>query len=169
MSNEVSRAQVIEATLAGLRQSPPILAGLVGAIPADKLHVRRGEGVWTIAEHVAHLADVQPMLAGRVQRILNEDTPEFVPFFPGEEEADPAPSMSMDQALAAFAEGRQSILRLLDGLDEQAWSRQAQHPEYERYSLGILVRHILMHDHWHMYRVEELWLTRDAYLTRLEG
>jgi hypothetical protein len=26
-----------------------------------------------------------------------------------------------------------------------------------------------MHDHWHMFRMEELWLTRDAYLTRLEG
>jgi len=30
--------------------------------------------------------------------------------------------------------------------------------------LGGLERHILMHDHWHMYRMEELWLTRDAYL-----
>jgi hypothetical protein len=25
-----------------------------------------------------------------------------------------------------------------------------------------------MHDYWHMYRMEELWLARDAYLTRLD-
>jgi hypothetical protein len=25
-----------------------------------------------------------------------------------------------------------------------------------------------MHDFWHMYRIEELWLTRDGYLTKVE-
>lgn len=42
-------------------------------------------------------------------------------------------------------------------------------PEYALYSLFILARHILMHDHGHIYRMEERWLTRDAYLTKLEG
>ena len=49
------------------------------------------------------------------------------------------------------------------------WEKTATHPEYEQYSLIILARHILMHDHWHMYRMEELWLTRDEYLTILTG
>jgi hypothetical protein len=26
---------------------------------------------------------------------------------------------------------------------------------------------MLMHDYWHMYRMEELWLTRNDYLTSL--
>jgi len=50
----------------------------------------------------------------------------------------------------------------------EASVKETSRPEYENYSLFILVRHILMHNHWHMYRMEELWLTRDAYLTKLE-
>ena len=53
--------------------------------------------------------------------------------------------------------------------DAGTWQKTATHPEYAQYSFYILVRHILMHDHWHMYRMEELWLTRDEYLTQLEG
>jgi hypothetical protein len=56
----------------------------------------------------------------------------------------------------------------LEAADGSTWQKTGIHPEYELYSLSILGRHILMHDFWHMYRIEELWLTRDAYLTKLE-
>lgn len=32
----------------------------------------------------------------------------------------------------------------------------------------VAEHNVLMHDYWHMYRMEELWITKDAYLTRLE-
>jgi hypothetical protein len=35
-------------------------------------------------------------------------------------------------------------------------------------SLCSLVRHILMHDYWHIYRIEELRLTKERYLTMLD-
>jgi hypothetical protein len=41
------------------------------------MNLRRGEGFWTVAEHVSHLAQVQPMLLDRFQRFINEDHPEF--------------------------------------------------------------------------------------------
>jgi hypothetical protein len=76
--------------------------------------------------------------------------------------------MSIDAALDQFARYRASQLLLLESADKTTWKKTASHPEYDHYSLYILTRHILMHDHWHMYRMEELWLTRDAYLTRLD-
>jgi uncharacterized damage-inducible protein DinB len=154
----------------GLRRTPNILSAFVKTIPENKLELRRSRGFWTIAEHISHLAQVQPMLLARLQRFMNEDHPEFVAYIPGEGSDGPATPLRMEitAALEQFADCRDNQLALLEGADRAALQKMAAHPEYEHYSLYILVRHILMHDFWHMYRMEELWLTRDAYLTRIE-
>ena len=153
-----------------LSRSAPILEGFLSSIPEDALHRRRGEGFWTIAEHANHLADVQPMLADRIRRFLDEDAPAFVPFVPADNEAEAAPpALDMPVAAAAFAAGRAAQVALLKEAAPPDWAKHGTHPEYTQYSLYILARHILMHDHWHMYRMEELWLTRDEYLTILSG
>jgi uncharacterized damage-inducible protein DinB len=155
--------------LDGLSRSGHILSEFVKTIPADKKNLRRGEGFWTIAEHVSHLAQVQPMLLERLQRFMDEERPEFVPYIPGDDEPETQPPpMEENVALESFAQHREKQLALLEKASEADWQKIAIHPEYELYSLYILVRHILMHDHWHMYRMEELWLARDAYLTKLE-
>jgi uncharacterized damage-inducible protein DinB len=155
--------------LDGLGRSGHILSEFVKTIPSDKMNLLRGEGFWTIGEHVCHLAQVQPMLLERLQRFMDEDRPEFVPYIPGDGETDARPvQMELDAALESFARHRKKQIALLEKADAAGWQKTATHPEYELYSLYILVRHILMHDHWHMYRMEELWLARDAYLTKLE-
>jgi uncharacterized damage-inducible protein DinB len=155
--------------LEGLRRTPGILSEFVKSIPEDKLDLRRGEGFWTIAEHVVHLAQVQPMLLDRFNRLMTEDHPEFTPYFPAEEEGGPviAERMSVVAALETFVQCRNQQHALLASASASIWQRTAVHPEYDRYSLYILARHTLMHDYWHMYRIEELWLTKDAYLTKL--
>lgn len=162
--------QDIPDLLEGLRRNPRILRAFVKTIPENKLDLRRGEGFWTIAEHLSHLAQVQPMLFDRFNRFMNEDHPEFVPFIPGKDGGQSGTPERMDIAavLQEFEEYRKKQLTLLETADDIIWRRTASHPEYDRYSLYILTRHVLMHDHWHMYRMEELWLTKDAFLTRLE-
>lgn len=152
-----------------LKRSPAILSHFVRTIPVEKLDLRRGEGFWTIAEHISHLAQVQPMLLQRMERFLDEESPEFIPYLPGDDATEPEtpPPMSPDAALSQFTDYRSRQLRLLEGARETDWHKEGIHPEYEAYTLSIMTRHLLMHDHWHMYRMEELWLTRDAYLTKL--
>jgi uncharacterized damage-inducible protein DinB len=161
--------QDIRDLLEGLKRTPKILSEFVKTIPEGKMDLRRGEGFWTVAEHVSHLVQVQPMLLDRCQRFINEDRPEFVPYIPasGKDEPDTPPRMNMTAALVQFAQYRNKQLELLESADDITWRKTATHPEYENYSLYILTRHTLMHDFWHMYRIEELWLTRDAYLTKL--
>ena len=143
-----------------------ILAYFINSIPKEQLFVQRRPGLWTIAEHVQHLADVQPMLLERIQRFEADDKPRFIPFVPDEEPDQPAPrSIDIDDALQRFDHVRLQQTDLLNRIDSTAWEKSASHPEYAQYNLYILIRHILMHDHWHMYRIEELWLTRDEYLT----
>ena len=161
--------QDIPDLLEGLRLSANILSAFVPTIPNDKMNLRRGDGCWTIAEHVSHLATVQPMLLERIQRFLDEDQPRFVPYIPGDDEPESLPpQLEAGPALERFSYSRDQQLALLEQVDVDDWQKKGSHPEYKHYSLYILVRHILMHDHWHMYRMEELWLTRDAYLTKLE-
>lgn len=162
--------QDIVELLEGLRRTPKILSAFVHSIPAEKRDLCRGEGFWTVSEHVSHLAQVQPMLLNRFQRFMDEEQPEFVPYLPGqgEEEAETPPLMEINTALEQFVHYRQRELLLLDQADEATWQKRAIHPEYEVYSLYIMTRHVLMHDYWHMYRMEELWLTGDAFLTRLD-
>lgn len=155
--------------LAGLANTPKILAAFVAEIPGELRQRRRGQGFWTIAEHLGHLAEVQPMLLERLRRFVAEERPAFVPFLP---ESDGPPTeqvcLAAEEALGRFTAVRRSQLELLFAVEEAIWERQGSHPEYDRYSLVILARHMLFHDYWHMYRMEELWLTKDAYLTRLE-
>lgn len=154
----------------GLKQAPSVLLDFIRTIPEEKLKLRRGDGFWTIAEHASHLAEVQPMLLTRLERFRDEPNPEFIPFLPGDGEDQPETPllMEMEVALKEFAVFRQKQVQLLEAADPAILEKTGVHPEYEQYSLPILARHILMHDYWHMYRMEELWLTRDAYLTRLE-
>ena len=156
--------------LEGLQRTPKILTAFVKSIPESKLDLRRGDTFWTIAEHISHLAQVQPMLLKRIEHFRDAEYPVFTPYIPGkgEDEPDTPALMSIAAALDQFAECRDRQLALLNKIDSITWKKTATHPEYESYSLYILTRHILMHDHWHMYRMEELWLTRDAFLTRLE-
>ena len=161
--------QDIPALMKGLEITGPILAEFVRSIPAEQMNRRRGEGFWTIAEHLSHLALVQAMLLERLQRFMSEAQPEFVPYLPGDDEPETQPpQLTADEALEVFARDRARQLELIAKADEAVWRKTAGHPEYELYSMHILVRHILMHDHWHMYRMEELWLTKDPYLTKLE-
>lgn len=153
--------------LDALRRTPAILSAFVRTIPGDKLDLRRGETFWTLAEHISHLARVQPMLLKRFEQFMNEEHPVFVPYIPGGVPEAPPP-MSVPDALAQFAQYRDRQLRLLEGAGSATWKRTGTHPEYEAYSLYILTRHALMHDYWHMYRMEELWLAKDAFLTALE-
>jgi len=158
-----------QALLDSLAQAVTILNEFVATIPAEKMDLRRGAGFWTINEHVSHLADVQPMLFERLQRFEAEEAPEFVPFIPDDDAVDASgpPNMPTVAALKQFAEFRQKQLDLLIKTADRTWLKTASHPEYAQYAFYILVRHILMHDHWHMYRMEELWLTHDQFLTEL--
>jgi uncharacterized damage-inducible protein DinB len=155
--------------LKGLRQTPKILSEFLKTIPKDKIYLRRGEDFWTIAEHIRHLAEVQPMLLERFQRFINEDHPEFIPYIPSDAKPESLshPHIDVTSAIEQFANYRDKEIVLLEDTDDIIWQKTGTHPEYEYYSFRILVRHVLLHDYWHMYRMEQLWLTRDEYLPKL--
>ena len=155
----------IEELLHGLEKSPGLLESLLLGIPGPLRRKRRIKGKWSIHEHACHIVDVQPMLIRRFEQFKNEENPVFQPYLPGQTvPADHLLEMDLEEKLSAFPGLRQELIHLVRGFSRAEWEKNGIHEEYERYTPRILLRHVLMHDFFHMYRIEELRLTRDAYL-----
>jgi uncharacterized damage-inducible protein DinB len=58
----MSRRHLLEA----LKLNPVILKDFVADIPEAALDRRRGEGYWTIYEHLLHLVETQEVILGRL-------------------------------------------------------------------------------------------------------
>jgi len=150
-----------------LKRSPIILKGLLKSIHSISYKEVLIPGKWTIHEHVCHLAEAHEMLNGRMKRFLEEDEPDFKPYFPDKEESSiPLIERNMDEMVTKFLSLRTEILAESEKLPGNFWSKQAKHPEYYLYTPLIMFRHMMMHDHLHMYRIEELWLTKSDFLKK---
>lgn len=146
-----------------------ILKRFVLLIPENNLHVRRGEGFWTVYEHVHHLALVQPMLFRRIRQFVKEEHPLIHAFTPNPEEdkKQDAPLKPVNELLESFASWRGKQVELIQSCSDDVWQRVGEHPEYDQYPFEVLISHILAHDGFHLYRVEELWLVKDQSLAKL--
>jgi len=148
-----------------LRSLPDVVEPWFRAIPENNLDRRRTAGAWTLREHLYHVAAVQAMLLDRMKRLRDEAHAVITPYFPQNEPALADRYPSVDAAFVEYRTRRAEQMTLLSGLSPDDWSRPAEHPEYELYNLGLVVHHLIFHEYWHLYRTEELWLTKDGYLS----
>ena len=148
-----------------LRNAPNILANLVKNIPADLLKKNRKNGKWCIHSHACHLAVSQPVLLDRFDKFIEQKQPEFRPYFPDKDFGESyLLTLDLEEHLKLFRLYRKNLVEKIDLVNNDFWDKKAIHPEYEIYTPYIMLRHIIMHDYLHMYRIEELWLTRPEYL-----
>jgi uncharacterized damage-inducible protein DinB len=156
-----------EKLIDALEMIPDILEQFVLQMTEERLHRKRGEGIWTVHEHLHHLALVQPVMFKRIRMFKNEEKPVIRPYIPGpEEEKERTVKRPVTELARTFREWRVKQVELARSCGPEAWEKTGEHPEYDQYSLEILLRHVLTHDGWHMYRMEEIWLAKDEVLTR---
>ena len=156
----------IEEILVCLEKSPLLLKNLVASIPRELLKKNRIPGKWNIHEHACHLVGVQPMFIERFRMFKQHQEPVFEVYIPGKTVQEDLMSMDLDDSLGRFEGYRDELIRQVKSMDKDLWQRHGRHDEYIEYTPYIMLRHILSHDHVHMYRIEELWLTRDEYLPK---
>ena len=147
--------------LSTLRSLPDIIGTYVSNIPEELLDRKRNEEAWTIREHIYHIAFVQEMLYSRLLKIKEEERPVITPYFPEEKEG--APYDSVQHAVSHYKAVRERQLALINQLAEADFQREAKHGEYISYNIPIIINHMIFHEYWHMYRLEEIWLTKDEY------
>ena len=159
---------LIDTKLKVLASAPDLLEDLLAEIPVGLLKEHRIKGKWSIHEHAVHLPEAQAMIIARFKRFQQEKNPVFIPYLPGDTVSDDyLIGLDLKTSLEKFSTGRKELVDLLNNFSEEEWRNEGQHPEYSRINPLLWLRHVMMHDHFHMYRIEELWLTTTAYLRKV--
>jgi hypothetical protein len=146
-----------------LERAPAIVVPLLQEVPQHVLKRRPAPGEWSIHEIACHLTDVHALFFTRLDLMLHADNPRITPYLPDQDETDPDRllNMDLDAAMASFARDRAALVERLKALTPAQWARTAQHPEYARYSVFIMLRHLALHDLMHSYDIEMLMLRPD--------
>jgi hypothetical protein len=151
-----------EAIITALENAPAIILPLVREVPEAVLKRRPQPGKWSAHEHACHLAEVHTLFFSRLERMLNETRPRLEPYDPAKAMAEDALlKIDLEEALERFSTERARLVELLKDLTEDDWLREAEHEEYDHYSVHIMLRHAALHDMLHAYRIEELLLKKD--------
>jgi hypothetical protein len=149
-----------------LAASADILEQFIGRIPEDRMERKRGDGIWTVQDHLHHLTLVQPVMYKRIRAFKLEESPRIHAYNPGpEEEKERSVKHPTAELVRTFREWRTKQVELARSCGLEVWARSGDHPEFDAYSLEIVLRHIWSHDGWHIYRMEQIWLAKDEALT----
>lgn len=153
--------------LIGLSNNKNILKQFISIIKENDIN-KRIKDFWTIYEHIDHLVVTQKMLLGRVQQFIVEENPVMKPYIPDEKPSVENNKKSARELVEEFIQLREMQIGIIKKAKRNVWQKEAIHPEYSKYSFEILIRHILLHDSFHMWRIEELWIEKEELIKELK-
>jgi hypothetical protein len=152
--------------LIGLTNNKNVLKHFISIIQEDDIQ-KRIKDYWTIYEHIDHLVITQKMLLGRIHQFIVEDKPIMKPYIPEEKpNIENANKPAMD-LVNEYIKLRDMQIALIKKTKRNVWKKEGIHPEYKKYSFEILLRHIILHDSFHMLRIEELWIEKEELIKEL--
>ena len=148
--------------IAALENAPGITVPLIREVPPQYLKRRPSPTKWSAYEHACHLsASDEPFLA-RLDLMLSAPAPSIGSILNSPEvESGALLSVDLDEALDRYVRERASLVKRLKELSVEDWQRTAEHEAFSHYSVWIMFRHLLTHEMFHAYRIEELLLKRD--------
>jgi len=155
-----------EIYIVSLKNNIDILKSFLGSMSPAEID-KRIKDYWTIYQHVEHLAESQKVLLHRMNLFLSEEKPVIQPYGPNGNDA--AARLPMQSHVEEFERLRNEQIVLIRNAGAEVWRKSGEHPEFKKYSFDILVRHALMHDGFHMWRMEELWIKKDDLILDLES
>jgi uncharacterized damage-inducible protein DinB len=109
---------------------------------------------WSVAEVVAHMAEIEVRFRARLRLILAEDNPTLSALDPDETAHDlarPLPAL-----VAAFAAERVATLVLLAGLEQRDWGRPLVHPADGPTRFREQVQALVTHDNDHLAQISSI-------------
>ena len=137
--------------------TPKKLARLVKGVPTAKLRKRPAPDKWSVAEILAHLADVEIVVGWRMRSILGAPGTPIQAF---DQDAwviaghyakrDPRKSIEQHRVV------REANLALLKSLSSDQWKHYGQHAERGQESIERIVGMIAGHDVNHLRQIERI-------------
>jgi DinB superfamily len=133
------------------------LARLVDGVSTARLRKRPAPEKWSVAEILAHLADVEIVVGWRMRSILGKPGTPVEAFDQDSwvtalhyEKRDPRKSIELHRAV------REANLALLKSLSAEQWKQYGQHAERGQESIEHIARMIAGHDINHMRQIENI-------------
>jgi len=133
------------------------LARLIKGIPTAKLRKRPAPEKWSVAEILAHLADVEIVIGWRLRSILGAPGTAVQAYDQNAwvitghyEKRDPRKSVEQQGVV------REANLALLKSLSPDQWKHYGQHSERGQESIEHIVRMIAGHDINHIHQIERI-------------
>jgi uncharacterized damage-inducible protein DinB len=131
------------------------LARLIQGVPAAKLRKRPAPDQWSVAEILAHLADVEIVIGWRMRSILGAPGTPVQAYDQNAwvtaghyEKRDPRKSIELHRVV------REANLALLKSLSPDQWKQYGQHAERGQESIEHIVRMVAGHDINHIRQIE---------------
>ena len=137
--------------------TPKRLARLIQDIALAKLRKRPAPEKWSVAEIVAHLADVEIVIGWRMRSILGDPGTAVQAYDQNAwltaghyEKRDPWKSIELHRVV------REANLALLKTLSPEQWKQFGQHAERGQESIEHIVRMVAGHDINHIQQIERI-------------
>ena len=143
--------------IASLARMPEILRDTFAAIDPETARTPGPNGLFSPVEQVWHLADLEREGFGvRIEKLRTEPDP-FLPDFDGDAVAAQRnyQSLSLREALMAFASSRAANLNALCGLSQEDWLRAGTQEGVGAVSLCDLPMLMMQHDQAHLSEIEQ--------------
>lgn len=146
-----------------LRGTPLRLAERIGGLSAEIAATRHGEA-WSIAEHVGHLGDLEPLWLGRVEdlmagdEVLREaDLENTATWEADHNEAD------LVDLVAAFRDRRRALVSRVEALSDEELGAVGLHPRLRQpMSVVDLCFFVAEHDDHHLATITALGRAAEA-------
>ncbi|MFD2585751.1 DinB family protein [Croceitalea marina] len=149
----------IEPLLNALNETPRLLSELIDEIDPELYKAKIIKDKWSIHEHATHIAvgDIYGFQK-RLKMFSHKEKPTFKPLSGDNFDDLFFLNLDLKKTLGDFFEIRRKTVELAKMFSLNDWSKQAVHPEYKTYTPYIMLRHLLMHDHNHLYKIEDMGL-----------
>lgn len=147
----------IETLLNALAETPRLLKELITEIDSELYKKKIIKDKWSIHEHATHVAVGD--IYGFQKRLIDfrqETKPTFEPLSGDNFDQDFFIKLDLNKSINDFFEIRLRTIELAKEFNKNDWNKLAIHPEYKTYTPYIMLRHLLMHDHNHLYKIEDM-------------
>jgi hypothetical protein len=139
--------------LAGMDSVAVALARLMQGVSADQMNAQPAPGEWSFGEVLIHLLGTQYLIAGRVDKILDEDNPLLRSVGVAELSQGDTPAAELFEK---FKQSRAKMLARLRTISSADWWRTGVHEEFGIVTLLQQVSYFAKHDHAHLTQIENL-------------
>ncbi|WP_346881240.1 DinB family protein [uncultured Algibacter sp.] len=147
----------IESILKALEETPRLLKELISEIDPELYKLEVTKRKWSIHENATHIAvsDIYGFQK-RLKDFKNQEKPIIEPLSGDNFDKDFFLKLNLKKSIDDFYEIRQNTIVLAKEFNQNDWNKLAVHPEYKTYTPYIMLRHLLMHDHSHLYKIEDM-------------